>query len=222
MRCFPHNAGVIARSKMFEDVDAKLRSAGIDVDARRKVKTLSIGERQMVEIAKAVMLEARVIALDEPTSSLSSRESEILFALIDRLCAEGKIIIYVSHRMDEIFRLCDSMAVLRDGKLAAHHPTLKGVTRDQIVAEMVGREISDIWGYRPRKTGEVRLKVEGISGASLRWPASFEARVKSWASSVLSGRAVPSSCDSSMALTRATAAHSSSTARQSAQAILMA
>ena len=95
---FPNSAGVIARSKMFEDLDAKLRGAGIEVDARRKVKTLSIGERQMVEIAKAVMLEARVIALDEPTSSLSSRESEILFALIDRLRAEGKIIIYVSHR----------------------------------------------------------------------------------------------------------------------------
>ncbi|TGV65553.1 ATP-binding cassette domain-containing protein, partial [Mesorhizobium sp. M00.F.Ca.ET.158.01.1.1] len=106
---------------------------------------LSIGERQMIEIAKAIMLDARVIALDEPTSSLSSRESEILFALIDRLRGEGKVIIYVSHRLDEVFRLCDSLTVLRDGKLAAHHASLKGVTRDQVVAEMVGREISDIW-----------------------------------------------------------------------------
>ncbi|TGW06243.1 ATP-binding cassette domain-containing protein, partial [Mesorhizobium sp. M2D.F.Ca.ET.145.01.1.1] len=155
---------------------AKLKSAGIDIDISRKVKTLSIGERQMIEIAKAIMLDARVIALDEPTSSLSSRESEILFALIDRLRGEGKVIIHVSHRLDEVFRLCDSLTVLRDGKLAAHHASLKGVTRDQVVAEMVGREISDIWGFRPRKAGDIRLEVEAISGAKLKTPASFEAR----------------------------------------------
>lgn len=173
---FPARAGVIASRQMLEDVGARLRAAGIDIDPRRKVKTLSIGERQMVEIAKAVMLEARVIALDEPTSSLSSRESEILFALIGRLKAEGKVILYVSHRMDEIFRLCDSLTVLRDGKLAAHHPTMADVTRDQVVSEMVGREISDIWGYRPRTAGAVRLKVEGICGAALPHPVSFEVR----------------------------------------------
>ncbi|RVC09506.1 ATP-binding cassette domain-containing protein, partial [Mesorhizobium sp. M7A.F.Ca.AU.001.01.1.1] len=88
---FPANAGIIAGRRMLDDVGAKLKSAGIDIDMRRKVKTLSIGERQMVEIAKAIMLDARVIALDEPTSSLSSRESEILFALIDRLRGEGKV-----------------------------------------------------------------------------------------------------------------------------------
>ena len=173
---FPASGGIIARRRMLDDVGAKLKSAGIDIDMRRKVKTLSIGERQMVEIAKAVMLDARVIALDEPTSSLSSRESEILFALIDRLRGEGKVILYVSHRLDEVFRLCDSLTVLRDGKLAAHHQSLKDVTRDQVVAEMVGREISDIWGFRPRKAGDVRLKVDGLSGAKLRMPASFEAR----------------------------------------------
>ncbi|TPI71447.1 L-arabinose ABC transporter ATP-binding protein AraG [Mesorhizobium sp. B3-1-3] len=173
---FPASGGVIARRRMLDDVGAKLKSAGIDIDMRRKVKTLSIGERQMVEIAKAVMLDARVIALDEPTSSLSSRESEILFKLIDRLRGEGKVIVYVSHRLDEVFRLCDSLTVLRDGKLAAHHASLKDVTRDQVVAEMVGREISDIWGFRPRKPGKVRLKADNLSGARLRTPASFEAR----------------------------------------------
>lgn len=171
---FPANAGVIQARQMFSEVGEKLKSAGIDIDPRRKVKTLSIGERQMVEIAKAIMLDARVIALDEPTSSLSSRESEILFALIERLRAEGKVILYISHRLDEVFRLCDSLTVLRDGKLAAHHASLKDVTREQVVAEMVGREISNVWGWRPRKLGEVRLKVDGISGEKLRQPASFD------------------------------------------------
>lgn len=173
---FPSRGGVIDRKRMIEEVSTRLQAAGITVDPRRKVKSLSIGERQMVEIGKAVMLDARVIALDEPTSSLSTRESEVLFALIDRLRAEGKVILYVSHRMDEIFRLCDGLTVLRDGKLAAHHPTLEGVSRDQVVAEMVGREISDIWGYRPRPMGDVRLAVEAISGERLRQPAGFEVR----------------------------------------------
>ncbi|WP_341878531.1 L-arabinose ABC transporter ATP-binding protein AraG (plasmid) [Aminobacter sp. P9b] len=172
---FPANAGVIQARQMFAEVGDKLKSAGIDIDPRRKVKTLSIGERQMVEIAKAIMLDARVIALDEPTSSLSSRESEILFALIERLRAEGKVILYISHRLDEVFRLCDSLTVLRDGKLAAHHPSLKDVTREQVVAEMVGREISNVWGWRPRELGKVRLKIEDMSGEKLPVPASFEA-----------------------------------------------
>ena len=173
---FPASAGVIQARQMFTGVGEKLKSAGIDIDPRRKVKTLSIGERQMVEIAKAIMLDARVIALDEPTSSLSSRESEILFSLIESLRAEGKVILYISHRLDEVFRLCDSLTVLRDGKLAAHHPSLENVTREQVVAEMVGREISNVWGWRARTVGDVRLKAEGIAGEKLVQPASFEAR----------------------------------------------
>ncbi|PWK76699.1 L-arabinose ABC transporter ATP-binding protein AraG [Aminobacter sp. AP02] len=173
---FPANAGVIQARQMFAEVGTKLKSAGIDIDPRRKVKTLSIGERQMVEIAKAIMLDARVIALDEPTSSLSSGESEILFALIERLRAEGKVILYISHRLDEVFRLCDSLTVLRDGKLAAHHPSLENVTREQVVAEMVGRQISNVWGWRARTGGDVRLKAEGIAGDKLVQPASFEAK----------------------------------------------
>lgn len=173
---FPAHLGVIGRRRMLDDVATRLKSAGIDVDPRRKVKDLSIGERQMVEIGKAVMLDARVIALDEPTSSLSSGESEVLFRLIGKLRSEGKVILYVSHRMDEIFRLCDSMTVLRDGRMAAHHPTMEGLTRDQIVSEMVGREISDIWGYRPREAGQTRLVVDNLSGQKLPEAASFQVR----------------------------------------------
>jgi L-arabinose transport system ATP-binding protein len=173
---FPGKAGVIDRATLVETVREKFRDIGIDVDPMTKVAALSIGERQMVEIAKAVMLDARVIALDEPTSSLSSRESEILFALIAKLKARGTVIIYVSHRLDEVFRLCDSLTVLRDGKLAAHHSDLKTVTRAQVISEMVGREISNIWGWKERPLGEVRLKVDKLSGARLHTPIGFEVR----------------------------------------------
>ncbi len=173
---FPGRAGVIDGKTLIETVRTKLREIGIDVDPAAKVSSLSIGARQMVEIAKAVMVDARVIALDEPTSSLSSRESEILFSLIDRLRANGTVILYVSHRLDEIFRLCDSLTVLRDGKLAAHHPKIADTTREQIISQMVGREISNIWGWRERPLGEVRLEVTALSGSKLRNPVSFSVR----------------------------------------------
>lgn len=173
---FPARAGILQRRRLLRDVRGKLADFGIEVDADAKVATLSIGERQMVEIAKAIMLDARVVALDEPTSSLSSRESEVLFSLIGRLKARGTVILYVSHRLDEIFRLCDSMTVLRDGKLAAHHPDISLITRDQVISEMVGREISNIWGWRESAKREVRLRVEGLHGPRLRNPLSFEVR----------------------------------------------
>jgi L-arabinose transport system ATP-binding protein len=173
---FPAKGGVISGRTLVETVRQRLKEIGIDVDPNAKVASLSIGARQMVEIAKAVMVEARVIALDEPTSSLSSRESEILFELIDKLKARGTVILYVSHRLDEIFRLCDSMSVLRDGKLAAHHRKVADTTREQVIAEMVGREISNIWGWRERPLGEVRLKVDNLSGRKLRNPIGFSVR----------------------------------------------
>jgi L-arabinose transport system ATP-binding protein len=173
---FPAKSGVIAGKTLVDTVKQRLDEIGIDVDPNAKVASLSIGARQMVEIAKAVMLDARVIALDEPTSSLSSRESEILFALIDRLKAKGTVILYVSHRLDEIFRLCDSLTVLRDGKLAAHHPRVSEITREQVISEMVGREINNIWGWRARPLGEPRLNVQDLSGRRLPVPISFSVR----------------------------------------------
>ncbi|EJN02302.1 L-arabinose ABC transporter ATP-binding protein AraG [Phyllobacterium sp. YR531] len=173
---FPARAGMIDFKKLVFEVSEKLQAIGIEVDPNIKVANLSIGQRQMVEIAKAVMLDARIIALDEPTSSLSSRESEILFSLIDRLKAQGKIILYISHRLDEVFRLCDSLTVLRDGKLAAHHSSLEGVTRDRVITEMVGREISNIWGWRSRQIGQTRLKVDQLSGRILPQPISFDVK----------------------------------------------
>ncbi|MDR3496584.1 MAG: L-arabinose ABC transporter ATP-binding protein AraG [Ancalomicrobiaceae bacterium] len=173
---FPARAGVIDFRGMIGQVGAKLADIGIHVDPRTPVSQLSLGERQMIEVAKAVMMDARVIALDEPTSSLSSRESEVLFELIGRLRAQGKVVIYISHRLDEIFRLCDGCTVFRDGRLAAHHTTMEGLTRDKLVAEMVGREIVDIWGWRGRIAGKPRLAVEGVSGKHLAHPASFDVR----------------------------------------------
>ena len=173
---FPHRAGLVSFKAMRAAAAAALAQVGGGIDPRTKVAHLSLGHRQMVEIAKAVMFDARAIALDEPTSSLSANESEVLFRLIDTLRHKGKIILYVSHRLDEVFRLCDGATVLRDGRVAAHFDTMQGVTRDTIVRHMVGREIQDIWGWRGRTIGAETLAVRDVSGTRLKHPASFSVR----------------------------------------------
>ena len=173
---FPNKAGVIAFNALHARAAEALAEVGGGIDTRAKIVALSLGQRQMVEIAKAIMFDAKVIALDEPTSSLSAAESDVLFRLIAQLRGQGKVILYVSHRLDEVFRICDGATVLRDGRVAKHFDSLAGVTRDQIVQHMVGREIRDIWGWRPREFGAVRLRVEGLTGPKLPNPASFAIR----------------------------------------------
>jgi L-arabinose transport system ATP-binding protein len=105
--------------------------------------------------------------------SLYTPETEILFRLVKDLRARGKTLIYVSHRLDEIFELCDACTIFRDGRNIISHASLVGVTREQIVREMVGREIKDIYDYRPQKLGEPRLDVRGLDGPRIKQPASL-------------------------------------------------
>jgi L-arabinose transport system ATP-binding protein len=157
-------------------VRERLAAMGVDLDPNAKLGRLSIAQRQMVEICKALMRNARVIALDEPTSSLSHRETEVLFKLVRDLKADGRALIYISHRMDEIYSLCDACTIFRDGRKVGSHRDLHEVKRETLVAEMVGREITDIYDYRPREVKDVRLAVDGIEGHGLAAPASFEVR----------------------------------------------
>jgi L-arabinose transport system ATP-binding protein len=117
-----------------------------------------------------------VIALDEPTSSLSHRETEVLFKLVRDLKADNRALIYISHRMDEIYELCDACTIFRDGRKIASHHALADVPRDTLVQEMVGREISDIYNYRSRPLGDVRFSVKNVQGDALSAPASFDVK----------------------------------------------
>jgi L-arabinose transport system ATP-binding protein len=147
-----------------------------DIDTEARLGSLSIGKRQMVEIGKALLRNARIIAFDEPTSSLSARETERLLGIIRDLKAEGRAILYVSHRMEEVFALCDSLTVLRDGRLAGDHASLAAVGEDQLIREMAGREIRDVYGYSARSLGEVSVAVEDLAGPGLTSPVSFSAQ----------------------------------------------
>lgn len=158
----PAAGGWVDKRRLTAETAATLAEQGIVLDPSAKVGDLSLAQRQMVEIAKALSRDAQVIAFDEPTSSLSAREVETLFAIIARLKAQGKAILYVSHRMDEIFEICDTVTVLRDGQ---HVETLPVAQTDAagVVRRMVGRDIADIWGWRPRSAGEPVLQSHGLT-----------------------------------------------------------
>lgn len=172
----PASGGVLKRNELAAHAKAILDTIGIDISPYRKVGSLSIAQRQMVEIGKALSRDAKVIAFDEPTSSLSSREVETLFRIIGELKAQGRVIFYVSHRMDEIQRICDACTVLRDGKHVETFSTLQGVTSDLIVQRMVGRSIEDIWGYRSRTKGEVVFEAKDILAPGLAGPQTLSIR----------------------------------------------
>lgn len=172
----PSKLGWTDRRKLHDEAARLLALVGETIDPRTPIGRLPIAQRQMVEIAKALSRDAKAIAFDEPTSSLSSREVERLFEVIARLKAEGRVVLYVSHRMDEIFRICDACTVLRDGKHVQTFERLSEITGDDLVRAMVGREVDTLNAYRSRPIGETALRLEGVQGPGLKAPMSFEVK----------------------------------------------
>ncbi len=172
----PQRFGFVDRRAARELVAARLTEIGVDLDPDALMIDLSIAQRQMAEICKAVLQDAQVIAFDEPTSSLSHRESEVLFKLVKDLRASGKTLIYISHRLEELYALCDCCTIFRDGRKVATHPVMADVPRDLLISDMVGREVSDIYDYRPRQLGQERLQVRGMLGEHLAAPLDFAVR----------------------------------------------
>ena len=135
---------------------------GFDIDPKCRIKSLSVSKRQLIEIAKAVSYGARVIVFDEPTSSLNGEEAEKLFSIIEGLKARGCGIIYISHKMDEIFRIADEITVMRDGRHITTAPA-ETISMDKIISLMVGRELTERYPTLEREIGEPILTVEGLS-----------------------------------------------------------
>lgn len=169
----PQSRGVINRRKLRDEAAAQLKRLGEDIDPDVKLARLPIGQRQMVEIAKALTRGAKVIAFDEPTSSLSAREIDRLFTVIHELRRQGCVILYVTHRMEEVYRMADACTVLRDGKHVRTYASLQGVTPEQLVKDMVGRDIADVFGYRVRPTSGPALEAKDILGPGLNSPINL-------------------------------------------------
>ncbi|QUS38661.1 sugar ABC transporter ATP-binding protein [Tardiphaga alba] len=158
--------GTIDRKRIHADARRVLASIGFDIDPSIRVDTLGVAQQQMVEIAKAISQNARILVMDEPTAALSDRETELLFALIARLKADGVAIIYISHRMAEVFAMGDRITVLRDGR-RIDEVRPGDVSSDDLVRMMVGRTVDMSYPRTFVETpGKVMLEVKGLSAPS--------------------------------------------------------
>ncbi len=153
---------VIDHKTMNEETKKWLGQLGLDFDPKALLGTLSIGQMQCVEIAKAVSHDAKVIIFDEPTSSLSDKEVEFLFKIMNQLRDEGVAMIYISHKMDEIKRIADDVQIMRDGQYIGTWPA-KDLTIDEIITKMVGREMTQIYPEHNHEIKDVILECEDVS-----------------------------------------------------------
>ncbi len=174
---YPKIGGVmINEKKMYDDTMGLFKKLEITVDPRRIMSTMPVSQRQMVEIAKAVSFNSKIIVFDEPTSSLTEEEVEHLFKIINMLRDQGCGIIYISHKMAEILRISDDVTIMRDGQYVATKPA-KELTMDEIIRLMVGRELGNQFPPKTNKPGDVALEVEGLTAQySLLKDVSFKAR----------------------------------------------
>ena len=159
---YPKKGPFIDHKKMYADTRAIFDELDIDIDPKQKVARLTVSEMQMLEIAKAFSYDAKIVIMDEPTSSLSEKEVAHLFNIIAKLKARGCGIVYISHKMDEIFKICDEVTVLRDGKWIDTVPVAQ-TSMDELVAKMVGRSLTQRFPEKDNHPGEVILEVAGLT-----------------------------------------------------------
>ena len=156
--------GTLDRNAMRAEARERLRSLGVDLDVTTTVKRLSAANQQIVAIARALVGEAKAVVMDEPTASLTEREVQQLFSIISDLTSDGVGVVYISHRLDEIFTISDRITVLRDG----HHITTAPANEldaEELVRLMVGRPLNELFTRSPHSSGEVALEVHGLSRA---------------------------------------------------------
>ena len=159
---YPTRAGIIDEAKMLKDANKLFASLNMNVNPSTIMRTMSVSQRQMVEIAKAVSYDAKVIVLDEPTSSLTEREVQKLFSIVNDLKKKGVSFVYISHKMDEIFEICDEVSVLRDGKLIMTKST-KETNMNELIAAMVGRSLDKRFPDVDNTPGDDYLEIDDLS-----------------------------------------------------------
>ncbi|WP_026959905.1 galactose/methyl galactoside ABC transporter ATP-binding protein MglA [Aliagarivorans taiwanensis] len=159
---YPLKGLFVDHDKMYHDTKAVFDELDIDIDPKTKVESLSVSQMQMVEIAKAFSYNAKIVIMDEPTSSLTEKEVNHLFTIIRKLKERGCGIVYISHKMDEIFAICDEITILRDGQWVNTQP-LEGLDMDQIIAMMVGRELTQRFPEKTNVPKETILEVSNLT-----------------------------------------------------------
>ena len=167
--------GVCDKKAMRAKAKEVMDRMGVNIPVNAVMSDLSVGQQQMVEICKALMVDAKVIIMDEPTAALTESETEGLFAVIESLRKKGVSIVYISHRMEEIFRLCDRITILRDGQYIDTR-FIKDITMDDVVRMMIGREIGERYPQRNAVIGEEVLRVEGLTHQKFFKDVNFSVR----------------------------------------------
>ncbi|MGI5347213.1 sugar ABC transporter ATP-binding protein [Streptomyces sp. CA-250714] len=165
--------GRIDQAAVREATAALMERLGVDLHPDRVARGLSIADQQIVEIAKALSFDARVLIMDEPTAALTGSETARLFSVVEALRAEGAAVLFISHRLGEIFELCRRVTTLRDGQLVASEP-LSGLTEDALVRRMVGRDLGELYPKQETSTGEVALTVHRLTREGVFRDISFE------------------------------------------------
>ncbi len=159
--------------KLRKQAQSLISDLGFEFNVDKKVGFLSTAEKQLVEIAKALSVHSKIIVMDEPTSSLTEKEVDIFFPIIERLKASGITVIYISHKLDEIYRLCDNVTVMRDGKITGNSP-VSSISKDEIIEKMVGRSFDMEYPPRTVTPGEVVVQVKNLSRRKELKNISFE------------------------------------------------
>ena len=167
--------GICNKKEMKKQAEAILDKLGVKIPVNKGMAELAVGQQQMIEICRALMCEAKVIIMDEPTAALTASETEILFKVIKKLQKDGVSIIYISHRMEEIFELCDRITVLRDGQYVGTKET-KDTNEKDIVKMMIGREIGERYPERKSSIGKEILKVSGLTKQGIYENVSFSVK----------------------------------------------
>ena len=165
--------GLLSPAAMFRKTRELFDEWKIDIDPRARMKDLTVSKQQMVEIAKAISYDAKIIIMDEPTSAIPEREVAHLHGMIKRLTDFGVAIIYITHKMDEVFKISDDITVFRDGKHVGSYPA-KELDRDKLIKLMVGRELTDLFPKEEAEIGEVVLSVQGLNRGAVVKDVSFE------------------------------------------------
>jgi inositol transport system ATP-binding protein len=167
--------GFIDDRALWRRTSELLGALGINVNPDDRVSDLTIAQRQMIEMARAVSYDAQILIMDEPTSALSEREVAQLFAIVADLKARGRAIVYITHKIDEVFRIADEVTVMRDGCVVASRPASE-LDRDRLITLMVGRELTQLFPKDNAPTDRVLLSVEGLSLAGVLSDVSFDVR----------------------------------------------
>jgi ribose transport system ATP-binding protein len=171
----PHRMGIIDQRSELRRARELLQRVALHIDPRRTIASLSVAEQQLVEIAKALAIDARLVIMDEPTAALTGQEIDELFDVIRGLTAKGIAVLYISHRLDEIFRIADRVTIMRDGQVVATLPRAD-LDEKKLIRLMVGRDIANLYPKPETTIGEVVLHVEGLSRARVLHDCSFEVR----------------------------------------------